>query len=49
VYRSRRSRDARPASMPPLDPAVIKLIEALARSQAREDHAEEVLQPQPSP
>ncbi|MGA6962190.1 MAG: recombinase family protein, partial [Xanthobacteraceae bacterium] len=25
--------------MPPLDPAVVKLIEALARAQAREDHA----------
>jgi hypothetical protein len=26
---------------PPLDPAVIKLIDALARAQAREDHKQE--------
>jgi hypothetical protein len=25
--------------LPPLDPAVIKLIDALARAQAKEDHA----------
>jgi hypothetical protein len=35
--------------MPPLDPAVIKLIEALARAQAREDHAREAIQPRRSP
>jgi len=34
--------------MPPLDPAVIKLIEALARAQAREDHALETIRSQPS-
>jgi hypothetical protein len=33
-----------PKAQPPLDPAVIKLIEALARAQAREDHAQEIIQ-----
>jgi hypothetical protein len=37
-------RGAKPAGQsqsPPLDPAVIKLIDALARAQAKEDHERE--------
>jgi hypothetical protein len=49
VYRSRRTRDVRPAPMPPLDPAVIKLVDALARAQAKEDHDREGTPPSPPP
>lgn len=41
---TRRARHNPPESeKAPLDPAVIKLVEALARAQAREDHERELL------
>jgi hypothetical protein len=36
------ARPQRQPAAPPLDPAVIKLIEALARAQAADDHVAEI-------